>query len=125
MNEQQIRAIVRDEMSKNYDSGSPKVPRHTHDGVSNTQLSQTKLKEFISFPSVVGGVLTNSIAQGITTFQGSGSLPIPIVFGSGIKGFPGFTSTQGMILAFWAGSATGSYLYVYIDNDWHGIPFSF
>ncbi len=38
MNEQDIRKIVQDEMHKNFISGTPKVPPHFHDGVSNSRI---------------------------------------------------------------------------------------
>ncbi len=41
MDEQKIRQIVKDEMNRNYMSGDPKIPPHTHDGVTNFKIKRS------------------------------------------------------------------------------------
>lgn len=43
LTEQQVRAIIRDEMAINFRSGSPSVPPHTHDGNNNLNVSQSDI----------------------------------------------------------------------------------
>jgi len=43
MNEQEVRKIVKEEMQRNYRSGSPLVPPHTHDGVNNTRIDRSNI----------------------------------------------------------------------------------
>ena len=43
MNEQDIRRIVQDEMSRNYRSGNPLVPPHQHNRVDNLPISQVNV----------------------------------------------------------------------------------
>src|SRR6185312_8706369 len=43
MDEQKVRKIVKDEMEKNYRSGTPKVPPHRHNGVDNLKISNTNI----------------------------------------------------------------------------------
>ena len=40
LNEQQIRQIVQEEIVKNFRSGTPIIPPHTHNGNDNLQISQ-------------------------------------------------------------------------------------
>lgn len=51
MNEEQIRRIVKEEMAKNYSSGSPEVPPHQHNGIDNLQVSAVDIKGFEPTPS--------------------------------------------------------------------------
>jgi hypothetical protein len=57
MNEQQIRQIVRDEVEKNYRSGAPLVPPHTHDGVNNLKIKQS---DIIHLTGIMGKVTFTS-----------------------------------------------------------------
>lgn len=43
MDERDIRKIVQEEIDKNYRSGSPKVPRHRHDGNDNLKIDHNDL----------------------------------------------------------------------------------
>lgn len=51
MNEDQIRQIVRDEMQKNYQSGSPDVPPHTHNGTDGLNINPNDLTGFTIIPT--------------------------------------------------------------------------
>ena len=53
MNEQEVRKIVQDEMMKNYFSGSPVVPPHTHNGINNLQIKETDKGTMLFSKSVV------------------------------------------------------------------------
>jgi hypothetical protein len=43
MDEQEVRRIVKQEMSKNYFSGSPDIPPHQHNGTDNLKINGTNL----------------------------------------------------------------------------------
>lgn len=120
MNEEQIRAIVKDELQKNYRFGSPKVPLHVHDGVSNEAISSTNLKDFIALPTINKNQLVNSQYS----FENIGNTPFTIIFG-GTGGFPDIKGNEGNMALFWDGTAIGSSLNFFIDGDWHGINFDF
>jgi hypothetical protein len=49
MNESDVRKIVQSELRKNSSAGSPRVPRHNHDGVSNTRVHQKDVVPPIAF----------------------------------------------------------------------------
>ena len=68
MNEQDVRKIVQDENQKNYRSGSPMIPPHTHNGNDNLQIQESNLvhnnKYGVSF-SVTEGDGEITIANGV------------------------------------------------------------
>lgn len=58
MNEDKIRAIVREEMQKNYRSGSPQIPPHFHNGNDNLAIPLQDILGSSVLPSVGDGVLS-------------------------------------------------------------------
>lgn len=50
MNEEQIRAIVQDEMAKNYNSGSPDIPAQRHNNVDGLPINPINLVNFQPLP---------------------------------------------------------------------------
>ena len=50
LTEQQIRQIVKDEMNKNYSSGNPLVPPHTHNGTDNLNINPVDLVGWTPLP---------------------------------------------------------------------------
>src|SRR3569833_3744185 len=70
--ENRIREIIQEEMRKNYYSGSPQVPPHIHDGVSNSRISSTN----ILYPNSVNGTI-DMAHQTIYTLGLTGKGPIP------------------------------------------------
>ncbi len=55
MNEDEVRKIVRDEMQRNYISGSPMVAPHKHDGTANLLINQQTLG-FVPIPESLNKV---------------------------------------------------------------------
>lgn len=49
LTEQGIRKIVRDEMDKNYNSGNPRIPPHTHDGNNALNVKEVDLIKNIKY----------------------------------------------------------------------------
>jgi hypothetical protein len=49
LTEQQVRGIVKDEMMRNYRSGSPLVPPHTHNGTDNLKINEDNILPGTSF----------------------------------------------------------------------------
>lgn len=114
MDEQAIRKIVREEMARNYNSGTPQVPPHRHDGVSNLLIDPTTLgmyavpqlqsKVTYNYQATSNGVTSTNIASPAYGFASPSILspastghlqqyvsnpfvyinPIPIVAGNGV-----------------------------------------
>jgi hypothetical protein len=109
LTEQQIRQIVKDEMNRNYLSGNPQIPPHSHNGTDNLHVSPLELEGWSAIPTtpqtytneftglqefgfgspqqLVGGSSTNA-SQTIWNAT-IAQYPVPIVSGNGrISGQP-------------------------------------
>lgn len=53
MDENKIRQIVKDEMQRNYHSGTPQVPPHIHDGISNLKVDRSNV---INLVGIMGNI---------------------------------------------------------------------
>lgn len=53
MNEQEIRKLIRDEIQRNYRSGTPFVPPHQHNGNDNLRINQSNIVPNLK---AVGGI---------------------------------------------------------------------
>lgn len=140
MNEQDIREIVRDEMQKNYYSGDPQVPPHSHSGndglqvplqsiegtdlvpvSNNTYLNPaTGLNELGYAANLTGGDATN-LSQEYATPQILATVPIPIVVGGGVgaqSAFNGGYAEDGTMVLFVNGN-TLTKLNVAFGGEWY------
>lgn len=75
LDEQKIRKIVKDEMDKNYNSGNPRIPPHTHDGNNALQINQKDViasVAFLAFITASSGTFTLKLGSKPTmiTFNG-------------------------------------------------------
>lgn len=78
MDDQQIRKIVQDEMQKNFRAGTPKVPPHIHDGISNTKISQSNI-----VPNIKGvGSIKMATEGQVYTFNLTSSPSAVLFYGS-------------------------------------------
>jgi len=91
MNEQEIRKIVKDEMQKNYRSGSPMVPPHTHNGIDGLRITESNL------------IYNNKIIGGLTATDGGGTLSLSLLKNPSSFYFYGFLRNPA------SGSATKKY----------------
>lgn len=144
LTEQQIREIVRDEMTKNYMSGNPDIPPHAHNGTDNLNINPVDLMGFTAIPTntqtytndftglqeygfgssqqLVGGSSTNAsqILWNATIAQ----YPLPIVSGNGrVSGKPqgdfnGGYSPDGTIILF--DNGVNLELHARWGGQWHG-----
>lgn len=145
MTEEQIRQIVRDEMDNNYNSGSPDVPYHTHNGTDSQSIPGTNIEGFQPVPYTTsqkylnpdtglfeyGFASINTLSAGNTAGhmaqyvinQGAAINPIPIVVGNGVGvqgAFNGGYAPDGTVVLFETGAASTSYLYVRSRGVWFG-----
>ena len=130
MDEQQIRSIVQDELRRNYSSGSPDVPRHSHNGTDNIQIPPENLIGWSRIPFTqngFGGSLEpSSVTKAAQSFDNDklAIYPIPIIYsGSGV-GFNGGDAPNGTMIIFTEGSAVTTTLYVRVDGSWYGVNFT-
>lgn len=104
MNEQQIRAIVKDEMNKNYTSGAPKVPPHRHNGNDGLKLTQSNLLEFTRLDATSATNSVTSLAQSQAIEPANtinGNLNSTVIFGTPPNQiFNGGTALPGVQLYF-------------------------
>lgn len=80
LTEQQVRAIIKDELLRNANSGVPVVPRHTHDGNNSPQIPTTS----VIYPTPVNGTI--DMAQQTTytlNLTGKGPTPKVVTFYGG------------------------------------------
>lgn len=141
LTEQEVRDIVRDEMQKNYMSGSPNIPPHSHNGTDGLNIAPVDLIGFSPIPSsfqkfqnpdgsseygygspakLVSGDGTH-FAQYIND-QNTAVYPIPIVVGNGVGvqgAFEGGYAPEGTMVLF-AGIAQ-PILYIRFDGGWYGV----
>lgn len=67
MNEEQIRAIVQEEMMKNYNSGSPFIPPHSHNDTDNLSINPVDLQGFTAIPYSGNVTFLNPAGRGFLT----------------------------------------------------------
>ena len=92
LTEQEIRAIVKDEMRKNYMSGSPDVPPHSHNGTDGLNVDPIDLNGFTPIP-VTGKTYINTITGKYEYGFGTPSNKSGVGTSGGlIGGTPGFPS---------------------------------
>lgn len=126
MNEQQIRQIVRDEMERNYRSGSPMVPPHTHDGVNNLQvpLSTTVGVEKLSKAFIDQNTFANSNTSVQELATKGYVFPVP-VFSSGHQGsFEKGSAPEGTIIIGNDGALSAYRLWVMFGGEWYYVNLS-
>lgn len=134
MNEDQIRAIVRNEMDKNYSSGSPDIPPHAHNGNDNLQIDIGSLLGVNPIRQMQGGqnFLANLTPAGSDTgvihpaqylanpeIKILGMVPVIQGNGSGVQGaFNGGDAPIGTVVCFANGNL--STLWVKVDTGASG-----
>lgn len=85
MNIQQVIDIIKKEFQKNYNSGVPKIPPHTHNGVDNLPINSN---------DIVGGLVTSIIAGTSITISPASGVGDVTINSSGGGGTPGGSNTQ-------------------------------
>lgn len=92
MTADEVRQIIREELQRNYSSGAPAVPPHTHNGIDNLQLPATS----IIGDAVTGDVVTQIVAGSNVTISPSTGVGVVTVSasGGGGGGTPGGSDTQ-------------------------------
>lgn len=133
MNEQQIRAIVKDEMQKNYRSGSPDVAPHSHNGTDGLQVYLGDVLGSVTLPSSNSGIMSPINIQEriiVSTPPGQvGTVPaVPFLVLSGDLGaevlsFAGGDAYSGTGIIYHAGSSRQ----FWVKNPfggWDGIDFT-
>ncbi len=140
MKEADVRRIVKDEMAKNYKSGSPDVAPHSHNGNDGLQLVLNEIQGVSSVPanktkymSPITGLPELGFAANLTggdsshdsqqyaTPQITAIVPIPIIQGNGggaQSAFNGGHATDGTVVLF-ANGNTLSTLNVYYGGEWY------
>jgi len=144
LTEQQIRAIVQDEMRKNFNSGNPQTPPHDHDGTDGFLLNPINFLNWTPVPvtstkflNTVTGIYEfgfaspQQLAGGDSTHPSQyalrtdiGMYPIPIIFGNGVgtqSAFEGGYAPEGTLVYFAGTSQKG--LYIRVDGGWEGVGF--
>lgn len=148
LTEDQVRAIVREEMQKNYMSGSPDIPPHSHNGTDNLNVSPIDLVGFSALPSTnaknlntwTGGYqfgvasqkqLVQASASKAAQYIADSSIasyPLPIIFGVDDGGSPpqaefqGGFAPEGTAIIFCAlnNNTVKNLLYVRAGGRWLG-----
>lgn len=141
MNEDQIRQIVQDELSKSNIGGSfNTVPYHIHNNSDSPQLVPQSTKGFTPLPSLPNLGATPSVDNGVFSPQNLFGLsvsspqapgtfvplaattyvyPVPVIFGGMGTLFNGGVAPIGSIVA--AFTSSGYELWVRYDDSWHGV----
>jgi hypothetical protein len=90
MNEQQIRAIIRDEMLQNANSGTPITPRHIHDGTESPKIPRSSISTSPAFSGSISmsqGTITGSYPNQVITWANyyipTPSYPVDVKFYGG------------------------------------------
>ncbi len=145
LTEQQIRAIVKDEMMKNYMSGNPITPPHSHNGTDGLNIDPADLIGFTPIPTTAqtytneetqlqeyGFGSPQQLASGDPAYPPQSvantkiiQYPIPIVIGnagSSNQAFEGGWAPEGTLVAF-VGTVNKA-LFVRFDGQWLGAPLS-
>ncbi len=144
LTEEQVRAIVREEMRANYMSGSPDIPPHEHNGTDNFNIQVNTLEGWTPIPVTSSQFLNQETVEYEFGFGspavlagGDGShasqslhntkiyqYPIPIVQGNGVgtqSAFEGGYAPDGTLVFF--DNATISHLYIRSNGVWRGVNF--
>lgn len=123
MDEQRIRDIIKEELAKNYNSGSPDVPPHVHNGTDNLRVQPQDLQGFGVLPTTKNGVLNPVRLKG-TFLYGNNSdkggvftCPIPILVNEGPDGFAEGDAPTGAMLVFDQLTMTNPILWIKVGND--------
>ena len=145
MNELEIRKIIRDELEKNSYSGSPTVPRHTHDGVNSPQLHLTNIIgtspvpfgttkiSTLGFSGDYGYASPNKLGakqffsnnykaiagQLIPVQNVLTTTPIPIIVGAVGQTFQGGVGDIGTLVGFETINLATKQLWVLMADGWH------
>lgn len=145
LTEQEIRAIVKDEIQKNYKAGSPMIPPHSHNDTDNLAINpvdlvgwsaipvstqkylneSTGLTEYgFGSPQILAGGDSAHISQFVNNTS-TAMYQIPVVVGNGVgaqSAFEGGWAPEGTLVFFLNGSI--SYLYIRVDGMWRGVNFN-
>lgn len=129
MNEDKVRQIVREEMDKNFMSGSPVTTPHTHDGLNSLRIPLGNIVGPQPIPSTPGGVLsTENIGPRTVLATPNGTtrnvVSIPLLTISGDLGgesvdFLGGTAPDGTLLLY--KTSSGWQLWIQLLDTWHGV----
>lgn len=141
LNEELIRSIVRDEMQKNYMSGSPDVPPHSHNDTDGFKINPMDLIGFnavittnnknlvpetgkyeYGYASPLNIGSTGQLTQSIVNVNNA-TYPIPYVLGFGVGVFSAFNggfAENGTLIAFSNAGTTGQ-LWIRIEGKWKGV----
>lgn len=135
LTEEEIRSIVRDEMNKNYSSGSPKIEPHVHNGTDNLNINiinvegmavvpnETKkyLNEYDSkYEYSFTGEITPRLQEFINQKEVTVLTRVPVIVGGvGAGGFNGGWAPDGTMVMYDTGGLT-SILYVRAQGRWVG-----
>ncbi len=135
MDENKIRQIVREELSRQDVSGRFKVqniPYHTHDGVNSVILPPFSVKGINALSSNEQGVMGKNFAIGnvlINPILSNGAaynLQTPTLSSEGLNGFTGGTAPIGTTIYFQNPTIVDGY-WIFVNfsdaegGDWHGI----
>ncbi len=143
MTEQEIRAIVRDEMNKNYADGSPDIPPHSHNGTDGLNVNPIDLVGASPIPTGIqlyvnedsglneyGFGAVQSLAPGDGTHLAQrvtnttiAMYPIPVVVGNGVGtqgAFDGGWAPDGTMVLFETGTFSTTFLYIRSRGIWYG-----
>jgi hypothetical protein len=66
MNEEQIRQIVREEMVRNYRSGAPLIPPHTHNGNDNLRIPQSNIVSSVKGNAFIESIVSETFTLSVT-----------------------------------------------------------
>lgn len=129
MNEQQIRAIVQDEILKNYRAGSPIIPPHSHNRTDGLQVNPVDLQGFQVLPKTGNGVLSpknmggNLLVGPNQDPSGVFVCPLPII-ATDINGFSAGDAPTGTALVFDSVIFPNPILYIKTGDapgEWSGV----
>lgn len=123
MNEEQVRQIVKDEMSKNYMSGSPDIPPHSHNGTDNLSLFMRDILGVnLITPMEFYSNINSNPRQGLSNTEYNYNLPVPVIKAGGVGPtgqFLGGNAAEGTIVGFY--NPVGTYqIWIFMNGDWHG-----
>lgn len=141
---EEVRQIVREEMQKNYMSGSPDVPPHSHNGTDGLNIEPTNIQGYSAQPSSTQMFLNDNTGLFELGFASPSQLepgntaghmaqfiqnptaiiaPIPVVVGNGVGvqgAFNGGYAPDGTVVLFETGTHTTTHLYVRSRGVWYG-----
>lgn len=153
LTEEQIRKIVREEMNKNYFSGNPQVPPHSHNGTDSLNVNPVDLVGWTAIPispqtylnpaqNEYSNVLQSgkyeygfgsnnqllSDTGGLPQYLSNSTIaiyPIPVVNGYGVGNAGAFNGGYAPegTLVFF-NNVSLSCLYIRINGAWRGVSFN-